>query len=101
MEPPPEPKWARTSRRYRHEQRELASSSGHGASSGQSGNPGPSGAPFCEQSGNPGPSGASFGGQSGNPGPSGAPFCVGAHQEASEFRTFVGKLYLRTHGKSL
>ena len=86
VEPPPEPKFARTvRRRIRQLQHEE-----HGASSGQSGYPG-----SLEASGI-GPRG-----QSGDPGPSGGRFCGDVHQDAAEFRSFVGKLYLRTHGKSL
>ena len=87
VEPPPEPKWPRSTRQLRHE---PASSSGHGASRGQSGYPGPLEA--SERAPH---------GQSGNLGPSGARFCGEVHGDAKEFRTFMGKLYLRTHGKYL
>ena len=83
VEPPPEPKYARTSRRLRQMQHEAASSNGHRG--GQSGYPGsPEVAPD---------------GQSGNPGPSGVRFCSDASRDAVDLRSFVGKLYLRTHGK--
>ena len=85
VEPPPVAKWARTSRRLRQMQHDLASSSGHAASGGQSGYLGPPEAPD---------------GQSGFPGPSGARLCGYGHEHATEFRVFVGKLYLRTHDKS-
>ena len=110
VEPPPVPKHFRTSRRMlRQMQDEASSSSGPNASGGQSGHPGSLREASGGQSGHPGSSGGAHHGQSGNPGSSGGahhgqsgnPGSWGAQQSEAEFRSFVGKLYLRTHGKSL
>ena len=71
-------------------QDEASSSSGPNAS-----HPGSLREASGGQSGHPGSSGGAHHGQSGNPG------SWGAQQSEAEFRSFVGKLYLRTHGKSL
>ena len=83
--PPPLPTHIRFPKRLR------------GASGGQSGFPGPpEGGGSGGQSGFPGPPEAlAHDGQSGFPGPSGAPSFGNALQQQDEFRSFVGKLYLR------